>query len=167
MELIPKISTILYATDLGEHTRPVFKHAIAQANIHNATIIMVHVVEPLSETARAVISAYMPETAIEEMQKDGMKGIIDTMKKRIRKFHDEEFIGQDTATIPVTKMVVLAGKPSEQILTMADEYKVDMIIMGQSTKKIMGNKVMGSTARRVSRLAKVPILIIPNIGSPL
>jgi nucleotide-binding universal stress UspA family protein len=163
MEPIPKISTILYATDLGEHTRPVFKQAIAQANVHNATIIMVHVVEPLSETARAVIAAYMPEAAIEEMQKDGMKGIIETMKARILKFHDEEFQGQDATTIPVTKMVVLAGKPSEMILTVAEEYKVDMIVMGQSTKKILGSKVMGSTARQVARLTKVPVLIIPNI----
>jgi nucleotide-binding universal stress UspA family protein len=163
MDLVPKISTILYATDLGEHTRPVFRQAITQANIHNATIVMVHVVEPLSETARAVISAYMPEAAIEEMQKDGMKGIIDTMKTRIRKFHDEEFQGHDADTIPVTKMVVVAGKPSEQILTVADEYKADMIVMGQSTKKILGSSVMGSIARRVARLTKVPVLIIPNI----
>jgi nucleotide-binding universal stress UspA family protein len=163
MEPIPKISTILYATDLEEHTRPVFKHAIAQANVHNATIIMIHVVEPLSETARAVISAYMPDAVIEEMHKDGMKDIIDTMKTRIRKFHDEEFQGQDTAAIPVTKMVVVAGKPSEQILTVADEYKADMIVMGQSTKKILGSSVMGSTARRVARLTKVPVLIIPNV----
>ncbi len=163
MDLVPKISTILYATDLGEHTRPVFRQAITQANIHKATIVMVHVVEPLSETARAVISAYMPEAAIEEMQKDGMKGIIETMKTRIRKFHDEEFRGHDADTIPVTKMVVVAGKPSEQILTVADEYKADMIVMGQSTKKILGSSVMGSTARRVARLTKVPVLIIPNI----
>lgn len=163
METIPQISTILYATDLGKHTRPVFRHAIAQARVHNATIIMLHVVEPLSETARAVIAAYMPESAIEEVQKDGMKSIISHMKERITKFHDEEFHDQEKATIPVKEMVVVAGRPSEQILTVAEDYKVDMIIMGQSAKKVLGSRVMGSTARRVSRLAKVPILIIPNV----
>jgi nucleotide-binding universal stress UspA family protein len=163
MKSIPKISTLLYATDLGDHTRPVFKHAIAEANAHNASIIMLHVVEPLSETARSVISAYMPETAIEEIQKDGMKKIIAQMKERIGKFHDEECKDQKQTSIPVTKMVVLAGRPSEQILTVAEEYKVDMIVMGQSTKKVLGAKVMGSTTRQVTRLAKVPTLIIPNM----
>ena len=163
METIPQISTILYATDLGKNTRPVFRHAIAQAKVHNAMIIMLHVVEPLSETARAVIAAYMPESAIEEVQKDGMKSIISHMKERITKFHDEEFQGHETATIPVKEMVVVAGRPSEQILTVAEDYKVDMIIMGQSAKKVLGSRVMGSTARGVSRLAKVPILIIPNV----
>jgi nucleotide-binding universal stress UspA family protein len=38
-----------------------------------------------------------------------------------------------------------------------------MIVMGQSSKKVLGSKVMGSSARRVARLTKVPILIVPNI----
>lgn len=163
MKSIPKISTILYATDLGKHTRPVFKQAIAHANVHNASIIMLHVVEPLSETARAVISAYMPETAIEEVQKDGMKNIIAHMKDRVNTFCDEECEGKERDSIPVKEIVVVAGRPSEEILMAAEKYKVDLIVMGQSSKKIMGSRVMGSSARRVARLSKVPILIVPNM----
>ncbi len=163
MPHIPKISTILYATDLGDHTRPVFRHAIAQARAHHASIIMLHVVEPLSETARAVIAAYMPNMDIDGHQKEGEKDIIEKMRERINKFHDEEFEGQDEDTIPVKEMKVIAGRPSEEILTVAEALKVDMIIMGQSIKSILGSKVMGSTTRRVARMAKVPVLIIPNM----
>lgn len=163
MKTIPKISTILYATDLGKHTRPVFKQAIGHANVHNASIIMLHVVEPLSETARAVISAYMPETAIEEVQKDGMKNIIDHMKERVNTFCEEECDGKERASIPVKEIVVVAGRPSEEILMAAEKYNADLIVMGQSSKKIMGSRVMGSSARRVARLSKVPILIVPNM----
>ncbi len=163
MPLIPKISTILYATDLGDHTRPVFRHAIAHANAHKASIIMLHIVEPLSETARAVIAAYMPNMDIDGQQKNGEKEIIAKMQERINKFRDDEFKGQDEETIPVKKMKVIAGRPSEAILTVAEELQVDMIIMGQSTKSILGSKVMGSTTRRVARMAKVPVLIIPNM----
>jgi nucleotide-binding universal stress UspA family protein len=60
-------------------------------------------------------------------------------------------------------MKVIAGRPSEEILTLAETLKVDMIIMGQSAKSILGSKVMGSTTRRVARMAKVPVLIIPNM----
>lgn len=158
-----KIFTILYATDLGENTRPVFRQAIHQAKIHQATIVMIHVVEPLSETARAVISAYMPESSLEKMQEEGMKNTLATMKDRIRKFYDEECQGKEPNSVPVKEMVVVAGRPSEQILMAAETYKADMIVMGQSAKKVMGSKVMGSSARRVARLAKVPILIVPNI----
>lgn len=163
MDSIPNISIILYATDLGEHTRPVFRQAIDQAHINNASIIMLHVVEPLGETARAVIGAYMPESQIGQMQEEGMRNTLASMKERIRKFYNEECQGQDPGSIPVKEMVVVAGRPSEQILTAAETYKADMIIMGQSSKKVMGSKVMGSSARRVARLAKVPVLIIPNM----
>jgi nucleotide-binding universal stress UspA family protein len=163
MKSMPEISTILYATDLGKNTRPVFRQAIAQARIHNAKIIMLHVVEPLSETARAVIAAYMPETEIEGVQKEGMKNVISHMKERIKKFYDEECEEYEKDFIPIKDILVIAGRPSEEILTAADRFKVDMIIMGQSSKKVMGSKVMGSSARRVARLAKVPVLIVPNV----
>lgn len=163
MDLIPKITTILYATDLGDHTRPVFRHAIAQAYAHNASIIMLHVVEPLTETARAIIAAYMPDMDLDETQRDGMHEIIAKMKERILKFHDDEFKDYDPSTIPVKAMKVLAGRPSEQILVVAEEMKADMIVMGQSAKKILGSRVMGSTTRRVTRLAAVPVLVVPNI----
>ncbi len=163
MKSLPKISTILYATDLGKNTRPVFRQAIIQARIHNAKIIMLHVVEPLSDTARAVIAAYMPETEIDGVQKEGMKNVISHMKERIKKFYDEECEEYEKDYIPIKDILVIAGRPSEEILTMADQFKVDMIIMGQSSKKVMGSKVMGSSARRVARLAKVPVLIVPNV----
>jgi nucleotide-binding universal stress UspA family protein len=37
-----------------------------------------------------------------------------------------------------------------------------MIIMGKSTTTFLGNVVMGTTARRVSRLTDIPLLLVPN-----
>lgn len=159
----PKISIILYATDLGENTRPVFRQAISQAKAHNASIIMMHVVEPLGDTARSVIAAYMPEISLDKMQKEGMQNVITTMKERIKGFCNEECQEEDPHSVPVKEMVVIAGRTSEQILTAAETYKADMIIMGQSSKMVLGSKVMGSSARRVARLARIPVMIVPNI----
>jgi nucleotide-binding universal stress UspA family protein len=163
MKSLPKISTILYATDLGKNTRPVFKQAIAQARAHNASIIMMHVVEPLGETARAVIAAYMPETEIEGMEQEGMKNVIQQMKERLKSFYDEVCEEHEKDLLPVKNIHVIPGSPSEEILTAAEKFKADMIVMGQSTRKILGSKVMGSSARRVARLSKVPVLIVPNM----
>ncbi len=163
MESIPKISTILYATDLGANTRPVFRQAINQARVHNASIVMLNVVEPLGDTARSVIAAYMPGISLDNLQKEGMKDVISTMKERIKQFYNDECQGEDPHTVPVKEMIVIAGRPSEQILTAAETYKADMIIMGQSSKMVLGSKVMGSSARRVARLARIPVLIVPNV----
>lgn len=162
MKTLPKISTILYATDLGEKTRPVFRQAIAEAKMHNASIIMMHVVEPLDETAKAIIAAYMPEMEFDEHQKDGIKNVMNLMKERLNKFYEEECEKHEKDFIPVKKIFVASGTPSEEILTAAEKFKADMIVMGQSAQKVFGSKVMGSSTRRVSRLSNIPVLIVPN-----
>lgn len=49
----------------------------------------------------------------------------------------------------------------KKILSMADGYNCDMIIMGTHGKGIIGNAFLGSTAKRVLRRTRKPILIIP------
>ncbi len=157
----PKISTILYATDLGEHTRPVFRHALALAKLYDAKIIMLHVVEPMGETAKAVISAYISQEFSEAMLKESMKDLLVRMKDRLRRFFEDE-CDEEKVCSNVKELMVVAGKPSEEILRVSEEESVDMIIVGKSTRTVRGLKVMGSTARRVSRIAMVPVLIVPN-----
>lgn len=157
----PEISTILYATDLGKQTRPVFRHALAMAKQYDAKIIMLHVVEPMSETAKNVISTYLSKELTDEVQKETMKKVIVTMKERLNKFYDDECIeGEQSAW--VKEVLVVMGKPSEEILRIAEEDGASIIIMGKSTRKVRGIRVMGSTARRVSRISNIPVLIVPN-----
>ena len=162
MPEIPKISKILYATDLGKHTRPVFMHALAQAEINNASVIVLHIVEPISDTTQAVIDTYLSETDIVRVQKDGMQKVLKYMKKRIDTFLQEECGGKSLESVPIKEIIVVAGRPSEEILRVAEEKEVDMIVIGKSSRKVRGSKVMGSTTRRVNRLSLVPVLMVPN-----
>jgi nucleotide-binding universal stress UspA family protein len=157
----PKITTILYATDLGEQTRPVFRQALALAKLYNAKIIMLHVVEPVGETAKAVISAYISQEFSEVMLKESMNDLLIKMKDRLRRFFEEE-CEEEKVCSNVKELIVVAGKPSEEILRVSEEEKVDLIIVGKSARTVRGLRVMGSTARRVSRIAMVPVLIVPN-----
>lgn len=157
----PNIKTILYATDLGDNTRPVFRHALALAKLYDAKIIMLHVVEPIGETARAVISAYISQDLSEDLLKDTMQSLVVKMKDRLRRFFEEE-CDDEKVCANVKEVVVVAGKPSEEILRVAEEDKADMIVLGKSSRTVRGLRVMGSTARRVSRIAAVPVLVVPN-----
>jgi nucleotide-binding universal stress UspA family protein len=157
----PTVKTILYATDLGENTRPVFRHALAMAKQYDAKIIMLHVVEPVGETAKAVISAYISQELSEELLNQSMQGLVVKMKDRLRRFYEEE-CDDEKVCANVKEVVVVAGKPSEEILRIAEEDKADMIVLGKSARTVRGIRVMGSTARRVSRIAAVPVLVVPN-----
>ena len=162
MKYAPQVTKILYATDLGSETRPIFRYAIDMANHYKAEIIMLHVVEPISDTARAVISTYLDNSVSEEMERNSMKGVLEKMKDRLKKFYREECDSDEKFAVPIKEVIVVAGKPSEEILRVAEEEKVDMIVMGKSARKVRGIGVMGSSARRVSRLAKIPVLVIPT-----
>jgi nucleotide-binding universal stress UspA family protein len=122
---------------------------------------MVHVVEPISETAQAVISAYLSKEVTNEAQKEAMNSILSAMKNRLRRFYEEEGDGDKESGL-VKGVHVVQGKPSEEILRLAEEVDCQMIVMGKSTRKVRGIRVMGSTARRVSRMSRVPVLIVPN-----
>ncbi len=161
MENSPKINKILYATDLGAGTRPVFLHALAMAKQYNAEIIMVHVVEPISETAMSAMLSYFSNDYTDNVPKDLMEETLVNMKKRLKGFYKAEGADDDYSKL-VKKVHVVEGQPSEEILRIAEESKVDIIIMGKSTRKVRGIRVMGSTARRVSRMSKVPVLVVPN-----
>lgn len=157
----PTIKKILYCTDLGKHTIPVFMHALAQAEKNNATVTILHVVEPMTETAKAVIETYMSDTDVKKIRKDGMEKVFSYMKKRVDTFLKEK-CGKSLESEPIKEIIVVAGKPSEEILRITEENKIDLVVLGKSSNKVRGTKVMGSTTRRVNRLSKVPIMVIPN-----
>ncbi len=162
MHSIPTIKTILYTTALGTHSRPVFRYAISMAREYDARIILVHVVEPLSSSARAVIETHMSAEAAASFQKDNMQSVLQEIKTRLKKFCAEEMESTKTDVIKVHEIIVVAGDPSEEILRVADQNAADLIVMGKSTGSVFGSEVMGSVTRRVTRHAKVPVLVVPN-----
>ena len=131
------------------------------AKQYNAQIIMLHVVEPVSETALAVINTYLSKDLTADAQKETMKGVIVTMKERLEKFYDDE-LDDGKQSNSVKEVLDVSGKPSEEILRICEEEKASIVIMGKSTRKVRGIRVMGSTARRVSRMSRVPVLVVPN-----
>ncbi len=160
--MLPAYKTILYATDLGEHTRPVFRTAISIAQRYEAAIIMLHVVEPMSSATQAIVDTYLTEVDARKIYQDGMRAVLQTMKDRLRKFSADELQNQHMNDIRVKEMLVVSGRPSEEIIKAADRQKADLIVMGKSTRRIFGTDIVGSTARRVPRYATIPVVIVPN-----
>jgi len=160
--MLPEFKTILYATDLGEQTRPVFRTAISLARHYEADIIMMHVVEPMSSAAQAIVETYLTDVDAKKIYQDNMRSVLQTMKSRLETFCDEEVQSRNRQDIRVKEMLVVSGRPSEEIIRTAQKQEADLIVMGKSTRRIFGTDIVGSTARRVPRYATIPVLIVPN-----
>jgi nucleotide-binding universal stress UspA family protein len=162
MSEAPQYKTILYATDLGERMRPVFRHAIGLARQYQAKIIMLHVVEPLGSTSEAVLSIYLPERKPEELQHEANKKVLAQMQQRLEKFCKEEAELCGEGSPNVSDVVVTAGHPAEEILHQVQKHHADLIVLGSFGKHILGRHVLGSTARYITQSSPVPVLIVPN-----
>ncbi|WP_310600000.1 universal stress protein [Desulfobulbus sp.] len=157
----PNMQTILFATDLGENTRSVFRLAVSQARRYNARLLVLHVVEPLGSTGTAIIANYLSGAAADRINKDMAEDILTIMKQRVETFCLEEMAAFGLDWTPVTEIMVASGNPAEEILDTAKKYDAGMIVMGTSTRSFLGNAIMGTTARRVSRYTSVPVLLVP------
>jgi nucleotide-binding universal stress UspA family protein len=62
------------------------------------------------------------------------------------------------------KTVVREGHPSEEILKVAEEQGVDLIMVGCSGKSRIQRFVTGCASRQVEKSAKVPVLIAKGNG---
>ncbi len=162
MNTNPEINTILYATDLGKHMRPVFRHAVTLARLCDARIIMLHVVEPLSKTAETMLSLYLPKEKLDAIEHEGMEEVIATMQKRLENYcRDEADICAGDSR--VSDVVVQCGDASKIINKEASAQKAALIVMGNcASDHRIGKGLIGSTARRVTQDAIIPVLLVPN-----
>jgi nucleotide-binding universal stress UspA family protein len=61
--MFPIISKILYATDLTPNSAYVFRYALDTAKKHDARIVILHVIEPLSPMSEMLIASHLPKTS--------------------------------------------------------------------------------------------------------
>jgi nucleotide-binding universal stress UspA family protein len=156
-----KIKTILYATDMGDRMRPVFRYAIEMAKIHEAKIVMLHVLEPPSSGVLVAIDVYMPNINAKEVLKKGMKEALKKMQLRLNNFCEDEHIKNPEDCEIISKVKVVSGKPAESIIDQAEKLGANLIVVGTNTTPSIGSNLIGSTARKVTQLSKMPVLVVP------
>ena len=170
--ILPKvdIKRILYATDLSENARHAFAYAVSLANRYGAAITLLHVLTEVSESLDKKVIGYISAERWEAIKKQQYQEAKETLtgKKRdyvpirevlgqfcedVRSSHeDQDFIADE--------ILVTRGNPVDQILAQAEERKCDLIVMGSQGHGILEDAMIGSTARRIIRRSKKPVLVV-------
>jgi len=142
------IKRILYAADLPQ-TSPGMDYALELSQRTGAALTVVHVVEYLN--LMYGVAAHITNETAER---------IDETRRRF-----DEFLSRENAEgIPI-ETVIVDGKPYEQILKVATDRDMDMIVLNMHSKGIIERAFLGSTAERVVRLAHVPVLSVPEASA--
>ncbi len=159
--MLPKIQTILYATDLEEHARPVFRHAVSLAERYNGQIVLLHVIEPLSPSAQSLVASVLPEGMPASLRKEGMQRVRDTIEERLKLFCKDELGMEPNDCRVIADARVVEGRIAATILSQAADVNADLVVMGTHGRTGVSEMFLGSVAHQVVHRSRVPVLMVP------
>jgi nucleotide-binding universal stress UspA family protein len=139
------LKKILLPTDFSESARHALRYAVSFAGEYQAEITLLHVVEIV---AVGYASDLFPVPMAEAFQE-----ISSYARTELAKLA-EEIRGRGIAV----KEIVVQGKPAAEILRVAKEDAIDIIVLGTHGKGVLDQALFGSTTERVVRKAPCPVL---------
>ncbi len=152
--MIPQIKKILYATDLSKNSEYAFYYAVDMAKRHDAEIVFLHAVEPISERAFG--------TRTDKVYRDQQETSKEVIRNRLQKFCEKVEEKNSLACVKlVAKFVVEVGYPAEEILKATDEEGCDLIVLGSHGKGFLQHTFLGCVSRSVLERARKPVFVIP------
>lgn len=143
---------ILYPVALTEISSKVAPYVAAMARQLDAQVHLLHVLRPFDW----FVDTYMedpPEPDFKRIASNFENQILQQAQQKLEKFKQKYL--KDTQ---IANATVVRGTHYRQILDYAKSEGMDLIIMGTGTKA--QRMIFGSVAGKVSRLSKVPVMLI-------
>lgn len=137
-----KLKRILVPYDFSSHSRKALRHALAVAHQFGAEVLLANIVEistyPVEYTLLP-IEVFGPQRQEEHLTQ--LKKITDGLKLK---------------AIPIVRI----GSPSKELVKIAEEEKVDLIVIATHGRTGLSQVFIGSVAERVIQHAPCPVLAI-------
>lgn len=136
--------TILVATNLRD-TAHLIPHAIAQAKLSGARLILVHVIEPsyLRKDPREGLPFVLPGPGLQAVQ-ERLAGIVKSCQ---------------LAGV-LCEPIALKGLPVEQIKALLKTRQIDRILVGTKSENVIGRLLIGSVAEDLLHSIDVPVYVL-------
>jgi nucleotide-binding universal stress UspA family protein len=169
---LPKVDVkkILYATDLSENARYAFAYAVSLADLYNASITFIHILPEVPSRLDKSIIGYISEERWEEIKsqnfQEAREAIIGkrqdhlAVRDALHQFSENVKESREGEGFVTDDIIVVRGNPVEEILKYSEEKNCDLIVMGTHGHGTLADAMMGSTARRVLRRARKPVLVV-------
>lgn len=153
------IRTILLPTDFSECANYAAPFAASFARQSGARVICLHAVEPVLPAVGATSFAPMAEAV---PMPDLSETIAETAARELPRLSNHAALaGLET------EEVVVHGDAASEIVRIARERGVDLIVISSHGRTGWGRWLFGSTAESVARYASCPVLVVkpPTEGS--
>ena len=140
------LSRILVPLDFSTHSLGALEYARKLAEKFDSELILIHVVEPMVY----MTDFNLGQISIPTIEKELVKKAEDELKKLKDKIGDRFKV----------KVIVKLGKPFIEIVQVAKDEDIDLIVMGTHGHTGVEHILFGSTAEKVVRKSPCPVLTV-------
>jgi nucleotide-binding universal stress UspA family protein len=152
-----KVHKIMAACDLSEYSAHTLKYAAHMAEVFQASIIVVHIINKRDVDAmmeavnRFSITGKNTSVSTEEIIKD---------IREERSAQIKDLIAETSCSHLVTKRIIKIGVPFQKLVEAVKEEEADLLIMGTKGRTNLSDVLFGSTAEKMFRRCPIPLLSV-------
>ena len=144
-----EIRSILLPTDFSDCANYALSYAASLARTFGASIICVHVIEPMVPTVGySGMTEPLPIADITDQLEYSAERELPKLAER-----------EEVAGLKIEEMIV-HGEAASEIVRVAKERNVDLIVVSSHGRTGLGRILFGSTAEAVVRHASCPVLVV-------
>jgi len=136
---------IIIATDGSKYSENAVEYAVELAKISEARISAIYVVDTGAFATIPMDAAW--ENMYELLKAEGNEAT-------------EKVEAEAKRSDVEVECFVVEGHPAEEIIKLSENIPADLIVMGTLGKRGLDRFLLGSVAEKVSRISKVPVLIV-------
>jgi len=145
-----RISKILVPIDGSICSRKAVEFAVDLATKYNSEICLVHVIPPFSVwnyCLMTVDGGFVPVCTIGEIEKTGERLLLTTLAS-VKEAGVKAYAQLDH------------GYPANKIVQIAEEEKIDLIVIGSNDLSFIARLLFGSVSDKVFHKAPCPVLVV-------
>jgi len=162
---------ILVPIDFSEPSREALRHALALADLYDATVDVLHIVEQKLHPAfyvGGVTDIRDIDPQIEEKVEDRMQAFIDETIDLPT--GDAGGPAAEVVSVPVKASVtphVIIGTVDTEIPSFIEDHDIDLVAMSTKGQTGLDRILLGSVAEKIVRLSPCPVLTVKASGRTL
>jgi len=146
---MPKVKKILAPTDFSELSKRGIRYALEMARDTSAEVIVYHVID-LGDERPEIHGPYGP---YHDMREDH--------RRVLDKFLSDAFA--DCIDLVEVRQVVEFGRSYKNIVELAEQENVDVIVMATHGRTGLEHMILGSVTEKVVARSARPVMVIPAV----
>jgi nucleotide-binding universal stress UspA family protein len=155
------VEKILVPLDYSENSQRALQWGASLAEKYGGKLLLLHVIPKAAEEVFPECGSFgSPASSFSEVKTPDTQSfrqplIIDLVDTADTELHD--FAEKNLKDIAPVQVMVAVGTPAEEILRVARDEKVDLIVMGTHGRTGVRHLLLGSVAEAVTRHAPCPV----------